>query len=73
MCTLGYLGLDKGVATCYGSHKRPFGFELRSIEGRRNNYIRVMMDIEEMSDEEFFGSDANQQRIKDLRAKFNIA
>lgn len=55
MCMLGYIDLKNGVATCYGSQKRPFNFELRSIEGKSNQYINRMINIDELSDEEFFG------------------
>lgn len=54
MCTFGYLDLKNGVATCYGSHKRPFRFELRSLEGESNEYIRQMMNVGELSDCELF-------------------
>lgn len=73
MATLGYLGIDKGVVTCYGSNKRPFGFELYSLEGERNQYIREMLHIGEMSDEELFCSKTNRRDIEALRRKFNLA
>ncbi|QDH94276.1 hypothetical protein [Escherichia phage vB_EcoS_PHB17] len=73
MCTLGYLGLDKGVVTCYGSHKRPFRFELYNLEGERNKYIYDLFHMDELSDEELFCSKTNRQDIEALRRKFNLA
>lgn len=54
MCTLGYLDLKNGVATCRGSYKRPYGFEFRSLEGEKNKYIKTMLHIGEMSDDELW-------------------
>lgn len=56
MCTLGYLNLKDGVATCNGSLKRPFMFELYSMEGESNKYIYEMLHVGEMSDEQLFGN-----------------
>lgn len=58
MCTSGYLDLKNGVATCYGSHKRPFGFELRCIDGMNDKYTREMVNIGEMTDDQLFGKPA---------------
>ena len=73
MCTLGYLSLEKGVARCRGSHKRPYGFELYSLEGESNKYIYDLFHLEELSDEELFCSKANRYDYAALRSKFNIA
>ena len=73
MATLGYLDINKGVVTCYGSNKRPFRFELYSLEGERNKYIYDMLHIMEISDDELFGSKTNRQDIEALRRKFNLA
>lgn len=34
--------------------KRPFNFELKSLEGRENNYVTELMNIGNMSDDELF-------------------
>lgn len=74
MCTLGYLDLNKGVATCYGSHKRPFNFELYSLEGESNKYIYDLFHLDELSDDELFGSSkSNQYDYQALRRKFGIS
>lgn len=39
---------------CKNKIKRPFNFELHSLEGDKNVYISEMMNIEKMSDEELF-------------------
>lgn len=58
LCAFGYLDLKNGVATCYGSQKRPFRFELRSLEGAENKYIKMMHNIGSMSDDELFKESA---------------
>lgn len=73
MCTLGYLSLNKGVARCRGSHKRPFGFELYSLEGESNKYIYDLFHLEEMSDEELFSPKTNRHDYEALRRKFNLS
>lgn len=73
MATLGYLGIDKGVVTCYGSNKRPFGFELYSLEGERNQYIYEMLNLDKLSDEELFCKQTNRRDIEALRRKFNLS
>lgn len=74
MATLGYLGIDKGVVTCHGSHKRPYGFELYSLEGESNKYIYDLFHLDELSDDELFGnSKSNQCDYQALRRKFGIS
>lgn len=73
MATLGYLGIDKGVVTCNGSHKRPFGFELYSLEGESNKYIYDLFHLEELSDDELFNTKSNRCDYDALRKKFGIA
>lgn len=73
MCTLGYLELENGVARCRGAHKRPFNFELYSLEGERNKYIYDLFHLDELSDEELFCSNPNRQNYEALRRKFNLA
>lgn len=73
MATLGYLVIDKGVVTCYGSHKRPFGFELYSLEGESNKYIYDLFHIDELSDDELFNRKSNRCDYEALRRKFGIA
>lgn len=43
---------------CKNKIKRPFNFELHSLEGYKNVYISEMMNIEKMSDEELFSKPA---------------
>lgn len=43
---------------CKNKIKRPFNFELHSLEGDKNVYISEMMNIEKMSDEELFSKPA---------------
>ena len=73
MATLGYLGIDKGVVTCKGSHKRPFGFELYSLEGESNKYIYDLFHLDELSDDELFNTKSNRCDYEALRRKFGIA
>lgn len=73
MATLGYLGIDKGVVTCKGSHKRPFGFELYSLEGESNKYIYDLFHLDELSDDELFNTKSNRCDYNALRKKFGIA
>lgn len=74
MCTLGYLNLDKGIASSKGAHKRPERFELYSLEGESNRYIYEMLNIDKLTDEELFGSSkSNKHNYEALRRKFGIA
>lgn len=74
MGTLGYLSIDKGVMRAKGSQKRPYGFELRSLEGESNRYIYEMMNIEKLTDEELFGNaSGNRHNYDALRKKLGIA
>lgn len=43
---------------CKNKMKRPFNFELNSLEGDSNIYISEIMNIEKMSDEELFSKPA---------------
>ncbi|QXV83694.1 hypothetical protein bas09_0049 [Changchunvirus paulsarasin] len=72
MATLGYLDIKNGVVTCYGSKKRPFRFELYSLEGESNKYIYDLFHLNELSDEELFCSKTNRRDIEALRRKFNL-
>ncbi|QVW27767.1 hypothetical protein [Hafnia phage Pocis76] len=54
MCGYGYLNLENGKATCYGSHKRPFGFDFKSFTGESDQYVKMIVHIGEMSDDELF-------------------
>lgn len=72
MMTAGYIDVVCGKYWSKGSSKRPFGFELYSLDGMRNDWIRDMARIGEMGDDEFFQAKANRQDLEALRRKFNI-
>lgn len=55
MCSLGYLDMMKGVAWVRSTLKRPFGFELESLDAVNSNYIRRMVNVGKMNDEQIFG------------------
>ena len=59
MMGFGYLDGVNLVYWCNGSTKRPFNFELFILEGERNKYIYELMHIEELTDEQLFGSTSN--------------
>lgn len=54
MLTAGYLDGVNGVYWSKGPSKRPFQFELMSLDGKSSDYINEMMNITTMSDEELF-------------------
>lgn len=73
MMTAGYLDGVGGKFWCKkGSVNRPFSFELYSLEGMQNEWLRDVLRIGEMSDDELFGAKSNRQDIKILRRKLNI-
>lgn len=72
MMTAGYIDGVCGKYWSKGSSKRPFGFELYSLDGMRNDWIRDMARIGEMGDDELFQAKANRQDLEVLRRKFNI-
>ena len=72
MMTAGYIDGVCGKYWSKGSSKRPFGFELYSLDGMRNDLIRDMARIGEMGDDELFQAKANRQDLEALRRKFNI-
>ena len=73
MATAGYLDIKDRYATSRPS-RRPFCFELYSLEGMKSEYIRDMMNIGEMSDDEIFGfASANRRSYEALRRKFNLS
>lgn len=72
MMTAGYIDGVCGKYLSKGSSKRPFGFELYSLDGMRNDWIRDMARIGEMGDDELFQAKANRQDLEALRRKFNI-
>lgn len=51
---LGYLDGVRCEYWCKNRMKRPFNFELYSLEGDSNSYVYELMNIEKMSDEELF-------------------
>lgn len=57
MCTFGYLDMKNGLAFVTARIKRPFGFDFRSLNGNESGYVRMIMNLGAMSDEEFFGSE----------------
>ncbi|QHR72341.1 YdbL [Escherichia phage atuna] len=72
MMTAGYIDGVCGKYWSKGSSKRPFGFELYSLDGMRNDWVRDMARIGEMGDDELFQAKANRQDLEALRRKFNI-
>lgn len=72
MMTAGYIDGVCGKYWSKGSSKRPFGFELYSMDGMRNDWIRDMARIGEMGDDELFQAKANRQDLEALRRKFNL-
>lgn len=72
MMTAGYIDGVCGKYWSKGSSKRPFGFELYSLDGMRNDWIMDMDRIGEMGDDELFQAKANRQDLEALRRKFNI-
>jgi hypothetical protein len=72
MMTAGYIDGVCGKYWSKGSSKRPFGFELYSLDGMRNDWISDMARIGEMGDDELFQAKANRQDLEALRRKFNI-
>lgn len=72
MMTAGYIDGVCGKYWSKGSSKRPFGFELYSLDGMRNDWIRDMARIVEMGDDELFQAKANRQDLEALRRKFNL-
>lgn len=72
MMTAGYIDGVCGKYWSKGSSKRPFGFELYSLDGMRNDWIRDVARIGDMSDDELFQAKANRQDLEALRRKFNL-
>ncbi len=72
MMTAGYIDGVCGKYWSKGSSKRPFGFELYSLDGMRNDWIRDMARIGEMGDDELFQAKANRQQIKALRKRYGL-
>lgn len=72
MMTAGYIDGVCGKYWSKGSSKRPFGFELYSLDGMRNDWIRDMARIGEMGDDELFQAKANRQQIEALRKRYGL-
>lgn len=72
MMTAGYIDGVCGKYWSKGSSKRPFGFELYSLDGMRNDWIRDMARIGEIGDDELFQAKANRQQIKALRKRYGL-
>ncbi|EKL2214098.1 hypothetical protein PQ125_002632 [Salmonella enterica] len=58
MMGAGYLDGIHCEYWCKNKLKRPFNFELHSLEGDSNRYVWEIMNIEKMSDEELFSKPA---------------
>lgn len=54
MMSAKYIDGVKGKYWSRGAMRRPFNFELYSLEGDKNEYVKEMMCIGEMSDNELF-------------------
>lgn len=52
--TAGYIDGVNNVYWVISNSRRPFGFEFRSLRGNEEEYIREIMSINEMSDDELF-------------------
>lgn len=72
MMTAGYIDGVCGKYWSKGSSKRPFGFELYSLDGMRNDWIRDMARIGGMGDDELFQAKANRQQIEALRKRYGL-
>ncbi len=59
-CTLGYLNLDRGIASAKGPSYRPHNFEFESFQGRDSSYIVGLMNVGKLDDEELFGKTGKQ-------------
>lgn len=70
MMTAGYLDGVGGKFWCKkGSANRPFSFELYSLEGMQNEWVRDVLRIGEMSDEELFGAKRYREDIEQIRRR----
>jgi hypothetical protein len=55
LCTEGYLDMNRGLVWVKDKARRPFMFDLHSIDAKKSNYIRLMLNVGKMDDEEIFG------------------
>ena len=72
MMTAGYIDGVCGKYWSKGSSKRPFGFELYSLDGMRNDWIRDMARIGEMGDDELFGAKRYREDIEQIRRRHGL-
>lgn len=73
MMTAGYLDGVGGKFWCKkGSVNRPFSFELYSLEGMQNEWVRDVLSIGEISDEELFGTKRHREDIKQIRRRHGL-
>lgn len=73
MMTAGYLDGVGGKFWCKkGSANRPFSFELYSLEGMQNEWVRDVLRIGEMSDEELFGAKRYREDIEQIRRRYGL-
>lgn len=54
MMSAKYIDGVRGKYWSRGAIRRPFNFELYSLEGDKNAYVKEIMEIGEMSDDELF-------------------
>ena len=54
MMSCGYIDGFSLVYWCKNKIRRPFNFELHSLSGDSNQYVKDIMSIGEMSDDELF-------------------
>lgn len=55
LCTLGYMDMQGQTAWVRDRSKRPFNFDLESYNARQSNYIRRMVNVGKMDDDQLFG------------------
>lgn len=55
LCTEGYFDMNRGKVWVSNKAKRPFMFDLHSIDARKSEYLRLMLNVGNMTDEEIFG------------------
>ena len=54
MLTTGYIDGKCGEFVSKGSLKRPFGFNFEALSGYESKYIKDMMNIRNMTDDDLF-------------------
>lgn len=54
MLSAGYIDGKRGEFVSRGSLKRPFGFNFEALSGYESKYIKELMNIGTMTDDELF-------------------